>query len=323
MQHPASQLARCILAGFLAAAGLAYGALLVATYFKATPPGALGPDLRELDRLLFRVGRPVSPMQRRLEAADTPLGAGPLIGSSAAVEEGMRFAFKVRSDAASTPLTAAEIAEREGERQALLDWIRNGADRAAYEADDYPLRHFPPGLPLTPDFVVRAAGGRVFGPPRVRLRSLINERCVTCHHEDGDDTARLIPFDSYAAIARYLAPEDHGNGGRVWVVAALAALFPLAAVAGFAFVGTSQPPALRRRLMATTAAALALVAGCWSIGPPLAPVLLGAALVAAVVILLQIGAATAELLGLEHAPGTLVSQALRVVQKRPSQRSTA
>ena len=65
-------------------------------------------------------------------------------------------------------------------------------------------------LPITPGFLVGDASSPMLPfAPRVRIRSLINERCVTCHNEDGDDTARLVPFDTYESIARYLRPGNH------------------------------------------------------------------------------------------------------------------
>src|SRR5262245_3031896 len=100
-----------IFAAILAAIGVAYSALLVVTYLQTTAPSSLGPDLSELDRLLFHASRPISPMERRLEAADTPLGTGPLISGPAS----MPLPFSNRLHANDTPLSATELAEREGE----------------------------------------------------------------------------------------------------------------------------------------------------------------------------------------------------------------
>src|SRR5207244_11970688 len=95
-------------------------------------------------------------------------------------------------------------------------------------------------ISITPEFLVhKAIATTASEPPRVRIRSLINERCVTCHNEGGDDTARLVPFDNYQSIAPYLRPEDHGNAGRAWLIAALVSLFPLATFASAAAAFTS------------------------------------------------------------------------------------
>jgi hypothetical protein len=312
---------RRILAGLLAAAGIAYGALLVATYLQTTAPSSLGPDLGELDRLLFSAARPVSPMERRLDASDTPLGTGPLITGGM-----MRSAFTDQSDELTKPLNPTELAQRDGERQALLDWIRSGASQAAYEQDDYALANPASVTPITPGFLRREVSATNVSAPtcstpaRVRIRSLINERCVTCHHEDGDDTARLIPLDTYESIARYLLPDTQANGGRAWLLAALISLFPLAALACHAFAFTSHPLAMRRRLLAVTIAALAILSACWFVGSFLAPVLLAAAVVAVICVMVQMLASVAELLDIQPAASGaagLPSSALGLPHRQP------
>src|SRR5262245_32577057 len=127
MVQQLSLMPRHLLAAHLAVAGLAYGALLVATYLQITPPSSLAPSLADVDRLLFPVDKPISPMQRRLEAADTPLGMGPLITGRTPSQ----LAELTKS------ATTVDLAYREAERQVLLDWIRSGASRTAYECDDY------------------------------------------------------------------------------------------------------------------------------------------------------------------------------------------
>jgi hypothetical protein len=290
---------RCVLAGLLIAAGIGYGALLVATYLHTTPPSALGPTLAELNRLLFTGERPISPMERRLEAADTPLGTGPLISGESAGGESMRFVFAGRSDELVEPLSSSELAQREGERLALLDWIRNGANRTAYERDDYVIANTAGISAITPELLVRDVSSKeISGRPHVRIRSLINERCVTCHNtEDGDDTARLIPFDRYEPIARYLVLDDQGNRARPWLVVSLVSLFPFAAFVCSAFACTSRPLAIRQRIIAMTIAVLAILFVSWLAGSLLAPVLFAAAVIALICIELQLLASVAELLG--------------------------
>ncbi len=283
---------RFLLAALLATAGLGYSALLVTTYLKTTAPSSLSPDLGELHRLIYRAARPISAMQRRLEASDTPLGTGPLITGGTS----MASVFTPELSELSKGLTADELAQREGERQALLDWIRTGASRTAYELDDYSLTNQACGNSITQEFLVcetSATSGSA--PPRVRIRSLINERCVNCHHEDGDDTARLIPFDSYRAIRLYLRPETHADSSRPWLIAALLGLFPLAALAASATSLTSYPLVARRAILALTAAALIAMAACW-FASYLAP-LLAAAAVAVISVMVQILGCLQTLLG--------------------------
>ena len=222
--------ARRLSVPLLATAGLAYIVVLAATYFQATAPGSLAPNPAELRRLLFQAARPISALERRLAAADTPLGAGPLITMGTSME----------SPFYGQSLTAAERAGRDGERLALLDWIRSGASRAAYERDDYVIMSSAASPAFTPQFLVAdmskigvaSATTDSSAPVRVRIRSIFNQRCVNCHHADGDDTARLIPFDSYESIAVYLRPETHADRARPWLIATILSLFPLATLAG-------------------------------------------------------------------------------------------
>jgi hypothetical protein len=277
---------RRVLAGILLAAGLAYGILLATTFFQTAAPSQMVPDLAEIKRLLFPSAKPISPLERRLVMSDTPLGTGPLITGQTG---------------RMPPLNESEALQREGDRQALLDWIRSGASRTSYEQDDHTLTQAVSSSSITPKFL-RDEGDCANSSARrhLRVRSLFQERCLSCHAEDGDDTARLIPFDSYDAIARYLIPESHGDTGRAWLFASLALLFPLAGVGGLTFACTSHPFRARILTLAVTLAALAAVAVCWSLHSPWLPVLLIAAAVAATCSMLQILASALELLGLER-----------------------
>src|SRR5207302_270869 len=118
---------------------------------------------------LYQAARPISAMERRLEASDTPLGTGPLITGGTS----MALAFTPDSNELAKRLTAAELAEREGERQALLDWIRWGASHTAYEQDDYSLSNRTSANLITAEFLVHEASARGCSAPRVRIRSLI------------------------------------------------------------------------------------------------------------------------------------------------------
>jgi len=215
-----------LIAWTILTASASYLALFITTYFKTTAPGSLAPDLVELHRLLFQAAKPVSALERRLAAADTPLGTGPLVTMGTSIE----------SPFYGLSLTADERVERDGERLALLDWIRSGANRAAYDADDYALAQPSEITAITPQFIRVVSGAGDYNTTRVRIRSIINERCVNCHHEDGEDTARLIPFDSYDAIAIYLRPEDNADGARPWLLATVLSLLPLATIVGLTFL---------------------------------------------------------------------------------------
>ena len=246
----------------LAAAGVGYAALVCAAYFQLTPASALLPDLDEFDRLIYASEKPVSTIERLLEAGGDRMDGG---GS-------MRPAFTVQSlgwEDAARNLSAAQnrnlLAEREGERLALLDWVRSGASRTAYAEDDYRLSAAAVAGPMTSAYRLNAAASGPAGT-RVRIRTLIADRCVTCHGENGrHDTARFIPLDSYEQLEPRLRPQPP-RIERQWIVAALGALVPLAVVAGAGYWHTSQPLATRWLTATLTAAALAAMLACWLLG---------------------------------------------------------
>lgn len=246
----------------LTAVAIGYGSLLVAVYFQLTPPSSLFPDLRELDRLI--TARPVSKIEQLLEAGGDQMNGG---GT-------MRPAFTLQSigwEDAVRNLTEDEkgrlLQQREGERLALLDWVRSGASRDAYSQDDY----LPSGAAKIQQIT---AAYRVSDPSadvpaaaaRVRIRSLIADRCVTCHGENGrHDTARFIPLDSYEQLEPRLRPESPGAQQK-WVAVALVGLLPLALVFGVGYWHTSHPLLTRSFTLTLTGSALGVMLACWLLG---------------------------------------------------------
>src|SRR5262245_12273209 len=181
----------CWAAGaLLAAAGIGYCVALLLAYWQLTSQNSLLPDFGVLDKVFFHSKeKPVSQIARLLEATDLPMN-----GSGT-----MRPAFTTQSagwDSLLESLNAAErtavLAQREGERLVLLDWIRSGFDRAAYEGDDYVSSGATHISDITTAYLVADESAANHGlRRRVRIRTLINDRCATCHSEDGrNDKAR-------------------------------------------------------------------------------------------------------------------------------------
>src|SRR5262249_8339535 len=105
--------------------------------------------------------------------------------------------------------------QRDGERLVLLAWVRGGGDRAGYDRDEWPLPADLAGVPVTPDLVHRNGSG----PPRARLRTLIERRCADCHSENGrEELARRAPLDSYDRLAPYLQTEQPSSLGLTKLV---------------------------------------------------------------------------------------------------------
>ncbi|MFO0802057.1 MAG: hypothetical protein U0791_02890 [Gemmataceae bacterium] len=98
------------------------------------------------------------------------------------------------------PAAKAKVeADREGERQAVLLWIKSpDAERkAAYEADLFkPAKDAPASL--TEKFQV-AKGNSAEG---VKVKSILAARCAECHQEGG--VKAEFPLDTYSGLSKYL-----------------------------------------------------------------------------------------------------------------------
>lgn len=111
-------------------------------------------------------------------------------------DEGKAFlkAFKEADENGQKQL----LAERQGELDALLAWIKapDTDRRKAYEADHFVLPPHLAGRPLTADYKA--------GDTAVKIRSLITDRCTRCHQEGGD--REETPLDTYDNIRKKLEP---------------------------------------------------------------------------------------------------------------------
>lgn len=93
---------------------------------------------------------------------------------------------------------AAEVeAEREGERAALVAWIRlaPAARKQAFDADALPLPSGLKGKPVTPDYLTDDKAS-------IKVQLLLTDRCAKCHCEGGEQ--EKYPLETYDQIAKYL-----------------------------------------------------------------------------------------------------------------------
>jgi hypothetical protein len=93
--------------------------------------------------------------------------------------------------------------------------------------------------------------GQVIKPERVKIRSIIQEKCVRCHSQErgGDERARNIPLDSYERVAAYCQP-DHAGGMPIRALAQtthahLLSFAMLFSLTGLVFCFTSFPVWIR------------------------------------------------------------------------------
>jgi hypothetical protein len=177
---------RVVLALFLLSVGVGYGAAMVQIHFQDARPGQFLPGLSDaVKKFHGDEAQRVSQIQRLLEADE----GQPFNGSGSMAE-----AFTRRSDGWARAIRTGEEQvrrERQGEREAVLRWIKDGLRREAYDSDHLPPA--PADQPLTAEFRHDDGG--------VKLKSLLTARCVRCHQKDGDDAnAANFPLDTYEHI---------------------------------------------------------------------------------------------------------------------------
>lgn len=267
--------ARLVIATFLIAVGLGYFAALVQLHLQNAAPGRLLPSDEDAVKIYY--GRPqVSQLERLLEAdANQPFnGSGSMrpafFERSSSWERHIRRRAEEKKE---NPRQAeAELREeREGERQAILAWIRGGVDRQrndakAYEADRLELPPALAGRPLTPEFLERAADGK--GRAFAKIKSILESRCVRCHSEGAGGAPAQFPLESYEQVEEYCNVQGVGGGMSLRKLAQsthvhLLSFAMLYALTGLAFAFTSYPVGIR-----VVVAPLALVAqvvdvSCW------------------------------------------------------------
>ena len=295
--------ARWILAGFLSAAGIGYFVTLLLAYVQVTTPNSLWPNFRDLDAVFFGREKPVGPIERLLVATE-----GPMNGNGT-----MRPAFTDQSsgwEALTKTMTAEEkttlSAEREGERLALLAWVRSGPNREAYEANDFPWDDESVVRAITAAYLKSGEKSPGQGSGKnVRIRTLIDDRCVICHGENGrEEKASWIPLDSWEHIEWKCRRESTKVLWPTWLIGSLIALLPLTLLAGRIFYFSSHPAQTRLVLTALPFVALAAALGSWLIGrlgTYSIHLLLGASAVAATGVMIQIIASLGDLFSREPA----------------------
>jgi hypothetical protein len=228
---------------------------------------------------------------------------------------------KVAALAKTDPKRKRVDAEREGERLALVAFINApaGERKAAYEADLFQLPADVKGKPITADFL---ADGSEPADGKVKVQSLIGERCGRCH--DNQQAPHFAKFDELEPLITAPLPQTYdgsGNplpapptpgtaGGKVWVQSSLkmseegltqsthAHLLSFAmlfALTGFVYAFTSHPGFVRGVLAPVVLVAQVTDVSCWWLarlplpyGPQFAMVIMGTGAVVGLGLVLQI-----------------------------------
>jgi uncharacterized membrane protein len=210
--------ARLTLALFLLSVGLGYVAALVQLHFQHASPGAILPSgedavrifhgevgdkprskLEQLlpedfkDKKMNGQGQMTSAFYKRAEDYDETISEK---ASELAKKRGQKKATKEIKEEAKTEVDK----ERDGERLVMIAWVRGGAKEEEYSEDKYLLPNDLAKHPFTRKYLV-AEGDKPADPPAVKIHTLFQERCATCHAEGGE--AQNFPLTTYPEIKKY------------------------------------------------------------------------------------------------------------------------
>jgi hypothetical protein len=90
--------------------------------------------------------------------------------------------------------------ERDGERQAMIAWIRCGAKEDEYENDSFSLPDDLVKGPITRKYLV-GDKDNIADPPAIKIQTLFTERCACCHQDGGE--AQKFPLTCCSEIKKY------------------------------------------------------------------------------------------------------------------------
>ncbi|MFL5241891.1 MAG: hypothetical protein ACJ8FY_07265 [Gemmataceae bacterium] len=276
--------ARLTIATFLICVGVGYLSALVQLHFQHASPGNLLPTAEDAKNIFHGPSeKPMSTIERLVSAGEEkPFSATgemsraftvkskdwkkAIIEKAKELSDGNRRTsfIKDQLDKAEEELRK----ERQGERQAILGWLRTGASKSDYEKDNFCLADEDDQNPITKEFLVVGDDGNPAKPRAVRIKSIVDARCVRCHSKEGDDAkAAEIPLDTYENIAKYAKVKEVGGMSLTKLAQTthvhLLGFSMLYGLTGLLITLTSYPGWLRGILGPWVLVAQFIDIGCW------------------------------------------------------------
>ncbi len=204
---------RLALAAFLVSVAVGYGSALVQLHFQHATPGKALPD-KEDATVAYYGQTGISQLERLLVMDEgKPFnGSGSMRNTFTTKSAGWRGAIQRKAKKENVSPHAAEDLlrkERDGERLAVLDWIRTGADQKAFEENSHVLSSQLIKHPITEEFVERESDGTV----HVKIASIFEARCTRCHAEGKSTSAGNFPLEKWDQIHEYCEIESTNGGG--------------------------------------------------------------------------------------------------------------
>jgi hypothetical protein len=211
---------RLTLALFLLSVGIGYVSALVQLHFQHASPGDLLPSPEDAVRVFHgNLGeKPKSKIEQLLPEdyqGKKMNGQGQMTAaffkrsedySDAIAEKARELAKKQgakKADKAVKEAAKAEVdLERDGERLAMIAWVRAGAKETEFNDDNFPLPQDLSKLTITQKILVEQ-NGEIAEPRSVKLQTLFQQRCATCHQDGGE--AQNYPLTNFGEIKKYVS----------------------------------------------------------------------------------------------------------------------
>jgi hypothetical protein len=269
--------ARLVLAVFLISVGIGYLSALVQLHFQHAGKGQVLPGPDDTVRVFHdkNYGKPPEPPKGKIEElleADPDAkfnGTGQMRTAFTTNSSGWEKAIDKRAKKDNVPPEEAKKVlekEREGERLALLAWLKADAPKESYESDSFPLpADWDKEQPVTKSYLTKDGQA-------LKLKKLIDDRCVRCH---GEGEAADFPLDSYEHVQKYLLPPEARNAAPVRQPAMgkeklaqsthvhLLGFSMLYALTGLLFAFTTYPTVVRLLLGPLPLVVQVIDIGCW------------------------------------------------------------
>lgn len=257
--------ARLVIAVFLVSVGIGYFSALVQLHFQGATPGHLLPGFAEVERT-YSIAQGAQPMSQLEQLLQAPVqtkepfnGGGSMSPAFAEKSQGWNKALR------RAPDKDRLWAERDGERLAVLQWIRSGPDKNAWRRNAFPLPAELADHPITADYVAEGPAGK-----SVKIQELVKDRCLSCHATDSDrsDNARQIaPMDSFEDIQARCKTTSTGGMSLTKLAQTthvhLLGFAMLYGLTGLLFSFTSYPRAVRLVLAPLPLVAQLADISCW------------------------------------------------------------
>ncbi|HLN32255.1 MAG TPA: hypothetical protein VK395_31290 [Gemmataceae bacterium] len=262
---------RLAIAAFLACAGVGYFSALVQLHFQHATPGTLLPTEEDTAGAYF--GRTGMSQFERLLVTDSgkPFnGSGSMRQAFSTKAAGWKSSINKRAKVQKISLRQAEErlrSERDGERLAVLEWARHGADRKAFEDNNYMLSPALSKHPITEEFLETAPDGTT----RAKISSIVESRCTRCHGRATSGQAAQFPLETWEQVHEYCEIETTEGGMSLKKLAQsthvhLIGFAMLYGLTGVLITLTSYPGWLRAVLGPFTLLAQVVDIGFWWLG---------------------------------------------------------